>query len=225
MRRVHQLDRDQRPPDLHPDGPGRSRVSCPATACTRAGSSPRPAGASPGSPVHGRSTCPAATWSPCGSSSPATASTPTGGRSTSPATTWGPTRRPASGPCGSIPLKGYVTEHAGDAVLRPDRGRADRRPAPDRPGPRPREPDHRGREPPVLDAGVGPGPAPQAVPGRQGLQDRGPGGQPPAGPGDRTGQPGRSGSGQERGTRALDLLGLRCRQVALCRPSRRSPSS
>ena len=61
--------------------------------------------------------------------------------------------------------------------------------------------------------------------GGKALQDRRPGGQPPAGPGDRAGQPRRGGAGQAGRARPLDLLGLRCRQVALRRADRDRLSS
>ena len=178
---------------------------------------------SPGSPALGPSTCPAATWSPCGSSSPATGSTPTGARSTSPATTWGPTRRLASARCGSIREKGYVTEHAGDASYGQTGGvPIDALPLTDL------DLAHESRitEDENLRFSM-----PVSVLGRlrkrnrggKGVQDRRPGGQPPAGPGNRTGQPRRGRPGQERGTRPLDLFGLRCRQDALCRARRDRP--
>ena len=57
-------------------------------------------------------------------------------------------------------------------------------------------------------------------PRRQGVQDRRSGGQLPARTGHRIGQPWRSGPGQARRTRPLDLLGLRGGEDPLCRARR-----
>ena len=173
----------------------------------------------------GPSTCPAATWSPCGSSSPATGSTPTGARSTSPATTSGPTRRPASARCGSTPRRATSPSRPGTPpTARPGGVPIDALPLTDL------DLAHESRitEDENLRFSM-----PVSVLGRlrkrnrggKALQDRRPGGQPPPGPGDRTGQPRRGGAGQGRANSATGSArsAVPPRRPTPCR--RRSPSS
>ena len=112
------------------------------------------------------------------------------------------------------PAKGYVTEHAGDAAYGQSGGvPIDALPLTDL------DLAHESRitEDENLRFSM-----PVSVLGRlrkrnrggKALQDRRLRSQPPAGPGDRAGQPGRSRAGQAGRTWPLDLLGLRCRQDA-----------